>query len=180
MGVFQLSTTQWKQLIWLWLMVFWLVFLSDLADSSNPGHLGLARVGNLLLASLREEEVNLVIVTDRAIDALFKQHRSYKICLCTHIHKHNKNTHTHQCTCPKHRPISSLGCVSLETKDGAFKYDWIATTKPVRAAVHPSLQFCYVIFIFPKESFFVVTAKHLMRSKSAKYQWGLVYYIIVI
>ncbi len=69
---------------------------SDLADSGNPGHLSLARVGNLLLASLREEEVNLVVVTDRAVDALLQQHRAHKICLCTHTN----DTHTHKTTCP--------------------------------------------------------------------------------
>lgn len=56
-------------------------FLSDLADSGDPGHLGLARVGDLLLAPLREEEVNLVVVADGAVDALPQQHRAHKICL---------------------------------------------------------------------------------------------------
>lgn len=86
----------------------------DLADSGNPGHLGLARVGDLLLAPLREEEVDLVIVADRAVDALLQQHRAHEICLCT------THTHTHR---SKHITISSKGSVSLETKDGAFKND---------------------------------------------------------
>ncbi len=67
-----------------------LVAPSDLADSGDPGHLGLARVGDLLLASLREEEVNLVVVTNGAVDALLQQHGAHKICLCTHTN----NTHT--------------------------------------------------------------------------------------
>lgn len=65
--------------------------LSDLADSGNSGHFSLARVGDLLLAPLREEKVNLVVITDGAVDALLQQHRAHKICLCTHTN----NTHTH-------------------------------------------------------------------------------------
>lgn len=75
--------------------MFGLTGLSDLAYSGNPGHLGLARVGNLLLASLSEEEVNLVIITDRAVDALLQQHRAHEICLCAHKHKHITRTHPH-------------------------------------------------------------------------------------
>lgn len=72
-------------------MIFGLVSLSDLADSGNPGHLGLARVGDLLLAFLGEEEVNLVVIADGAVDALPQQHGAHKICLCT---PERTNTHT--------------------------------------------------------------------------------------
>lgn len=84
--------------------------VADLADPGHPGHLGLAGVGDLLLAPLREEEVNLVIVSDRAVDALLQQHRSDEICLCAAT----KHTHTHRYA---DRPISSKESVSLETKD---------------------------------------------------------------
>lgn len=80
-------------------MVLGLVALSDLADSGNPGHLGLARVSDLLLAPLREEEVNLVVVADRAVDALLQQHGAHKICLCTHTNKTHTHTHS-ESTCP--------------------------------------------------------------------------------
>lgn len=49
------------------------VGVPDLADAGDPGHLGLARVRDLLLAPLREEEINLVVVPHRAVDALFQQ-----------------------------------------------------------------------------------------------------------
>lgn len=63
-----------KPLRQLWLIVLRLVDVSDLADAGDPGHLRLARVGDLLLASLREEEINLVVVTYRAVEALLQQH----------------------------------------------------------------------------------------------------------
>lgn len=44
--------------------------MSDLADAGNPGHLRLARVHDLLLASLRKEEINLVVVAYGAVDTL--------------------------------------------------------------------------------------------------------------
>lgn len=44
--------------------------VADLADAGDPGHLGLARVRDLLLASLREEEINLVVVAYGAVDTL--------------------------------------------------------------------------------------------------------------
>lgn len=87
------------------------VLRSDLADPSDPGNLGLTRVGNLLLASFSEEEVNLVIIADGAVDALLQQHGAHEIRLCAHT----------QSSMSKQIPISSLESVSLETEEGAFK-----------------------------------------------------------
>lgn len=82
--------------------------LSDLADPSDPRHLGLARISDLLLASLREEDINLVIIAYGAVDALLQQHRAHEVCLCTQIHM------------SKHKPNNSQEKVSLETEDGAL------------------------------------------------------------
>lgn len=83
-------------------IVIRLVYGPDLADAGDPGYLRLARVRDLLLASLREEEINLVVVTDWAVDALLEQHWAHKICLCTPV-KHTG-------------PNSRTNTVSLETK----------------------------------------------------------------
>lgn len=58
-------------------------FMLYLTHTGHTGHLAVAGVQTVFLTTLREEEIDFIIISDRAVHTLPHQSRLHKISFCT-------------------------------------------------------------------------------------------------
>lgn len=97
----QINVPQWHWLIWR--------PTSHLTHTGHPGHSGLAGVSSRFHVPLSKEEIEFVVVPDRAVDALSQKRWANKIRLCGREH--------HISCCPHHNePITCCADITVSVR----------------------------------------------------------------